>query len=1108
MMRDDSNCPPPERLAMFVEGRISGEERSRVIAHLAGCAACRDAAAAAVAFEEEFGASIRPLRPRNRRSTAAMAAAIAAVVAASACLILRPPSSRLGPVISAAGALSNRPFTARLSDFGWTPPPVTTRDASSTPKSDPQWLKLQGAAGDILGSAKSDAHDVGVARLLSGDTNGSLDALQKSANAEPKNPSHWSDLAAAWLADAERRNSHESALHALAAADHALSLQPAEPVALFNRALALEQLQLRAEARQAWEHYVAADPKSKWSNEAVEHLRKLKTASQGDLWKKHLPLIDDVVEQKNESDLAQLVRDFPQQSRTWGETIFLADWAKTRTQKQPTEHALTKARMLGAALQKLSGESMLADSVAAIDDAIAHHDEARLDLLAKGHTDYTNARRLYSFSVGRPGEALPLLEKSIDELQRAKSPLHLVARYYRANMLYDTNDVDGARTQLESLSGSFDATRFRALSAQIGWELGLCRLTRGEFAAARDTFAPALHTFEALHENENSAGMQFLLAESLDFLGESEQSWAHRVEGFRLHDLSGNDTLRQAALAAITRSLFRRNDLDAARSMAGVALESAERLKQPLLQADAYFQPASAAHHAGDDASALRDVASGFGVSGRIDDSELRKRSRADLAFARALARSKSDPAQALNDLADARNFYTANRNQLFLPRIDLERGRLLRSLQRLDEARGAFDSALLQLEQQRNRIAEWNSQAAMFAVGADDVLDEIVRTDRDRGQLADAFKAVERNRARPFVELMAARQRRNAPNESLEALQRQLTPSDAVIAFYATNDGIAAQVVRRDRHAERFHIAPRSELTETTNELTRTLSEQGDEMATRLAASRLYDLLLTPVANDLNGATHLVIIPDRSMLTIPFAALFDRARGQYAIEKFSLSYAASYSVLTSLQSSAASRGENVVVADPAFDTTRFPSLNRLPEAAQEGETIVRLENGKLLSGVTATPASVGAAVQNARRIHIAAHAIDDPRDPMHSALILAADRRGGLLEAGDVIQWTLVQSPVVILSACSSGRSEVRVRDGVPNIATAFLGAGASSVIATLWPIDDDSTTVRLMSSLHRRLDAGDSPARALQQVQLEALRSKSVSLREWAAFQVLGKS
>jgi len=95
-----------------------------------------------------------------------------------------------------------------------------------------------------------------------------------------------------------------------------------------------------------------------------------------------------------------------------------------------------------------------------------------------------------------------------------------------------------------------------------------------------------------------------------------------------------------------------------------------------------------------------------------------------------------------------------------------------------------------------------------------------------------------------------------------------------------------------------------------------------------------------------------------------------------------------------------------------------------------------------------------------------------------------------------------------VVLSACNSGRGEIRA-EGVVGLARGFLFAGAAATVVSLWSVDDGSTAA-LMKEMYKHLKDGRTTAQALQLAMLHLLESgRDSRWRQplyWAAFLVVG--
>jgi tetratricopeptide (TPR) repeat protein len=117
--------------------------------------------------------------------------------------------------------------------------------------------------------------NLAIAYLVTGDVERAVPALEDAAADVTTDARLLSDLSAAYLVRAARRNDTADLVLARTAAEGALRIDGRLPEALFNRALALERLSLIDEARQAWEDYLKVDASSGWASEAFSRLANL-----------------------------------------------------------------------------------------------------------------------------------------------------------------------------------------------------------------------------------------------------------------------------------------------------------------------------------------------------------------------------------------------------------------------------------------------------------------------------------------------------------------------------------------------------------------------------------------------------------------------------------------------------------------------------------------------------------------------------------------------------------------------------------------------------------------------------------------------------------------
>lgn len=290
----------------------------------------------------------------------------------------------------------------------------------------------------------------------------------------------------------------------------------------------------------------------------------------------------------------------------------------------------------------------------------------------------------------------------------------------------------------------------------------------------------------------------------------------------------------------------------------------------------------------------------------------------------------------------------------------------------------------------------------------------------------------------------------------------------------------------------------------------------------------RLADALLGPVAGRLDAAQRLLVVPDGALHGLAFAALpHPRATARRLLESLPVAHQVSASVHAEL-SRRAVRGRIssvAVFADPttsATNTARYRrEFGRLPatrrEAARVGEVFGA--KARLFLDAAATEPTARREIASASLAHFACHAVVDEALPLDSALLLSpsgADE--GLLQAWEIAEQLRLDSDLVVLSACDTARGGDGGGEGILGLVRALQVAGARSVVASLWRVDDDSAA-ELMARFYTHLATGLAADEALRQAQLELLRGpvtivrdgQSIALRtaeprHWAPFVLIG--
>lgn len=1061
-------CPDAEILAAFAEGRLSGARRDSLITHLDACEECMTEVALAIrAHAREGNVS------RFRRSGWRIAAAAAAFAVVLAGGLLagkawrethRPPIARL----VALAPRSARVVEPRLTGgFAWAAYHGGAR-AQAEPV-DAEQMKLTGVAGELIDRASHDPeaeaqHAAGVALVLVDQPLAAITRLEALAAAS-NDAKVWSDLAAARYAAAG--NLQRTSLYplALAAADRALRIDPALAEALFNRALILERMRLTAEARRAWMRYLEVDRSSPWATEAQTRVARLpvRTTSRFVQDRQGLELA------ATRGDLAgarTLAKGSPESARTFAETEFLGRWgeALARGDAVEGERLLSVARAIGDALAQTSGESLLRDTVAAIDGAA---DAENRTMLADGHALYRRARIAYSrheiVAAGRD------LRSAAALLERAGDPMALTAAYYAASARLAAGDVPGARAELERLRTVIDARpSFIALGARVRWELGRAYQMDDDPQRAVSALGEGASMFRKIGEHTSAALMETLLAGALDSTGKGDDGWNARIRAFAALGADGDPVLLTASLGAARRAELLAGRREAALALARLESSDEHSGGRAADRLDSLVQRGLLEAAAGDDDAAMQSARAAEAVAASFADPAARKREEADAAVAAGAARLRREPRAAIASLTRAIDFYRTHQLNLLLPEPLLLRARAARAL-------GDPDAAARDLEQGMRAVEHDAGERARLGGGVFDaehaLFEDAIRLALDRRDSAGAFAIAER--ARGGVSTIAQVQQLLAGTASV-VLEIATLPEEVVTFAISSRD---ASVSRRAR---------------TRDSLALLAEECLAENGTRAAAA-LYDDVIRPAEPLLTAASEVIVVPDRALQTAPFAALYDSVARKYFVERYPVTVAASASVLGRRPWRPVTSLAAVALASGSSTQTRG-----LPAAGEEIDDIT-----PLYARASALPH--GSAFRSlhdldADVIHIAGHT--QPQAGGGEQALLFGDGERTERVSWKTIAAAPVRADVVVLAACETLRPAASAATRAPSLGAAFAAAGALDVVGTLSTIPDHDARL-LFRAIHRGLAAGAGAAEAVRAAQLEAIRGKGP--RAWRTVAVL---
>ena len=480
------------------------------------------------------------------------------------------------------------------------------------------------------------------------------------------------------------------------------------------------------------------------------------------------------------------------------------------------------------------------------------------------------------------------------------------------------------------------------------------------------------------------------------------------------------------------------------------------------------------------------------------------------------------------------------------------ERGRIALEQDQREEGIRLLTQSVEAIESVRSTIS-FEAAKIGFAGDKQTVYSALIGALAQAGDWQRAFLYAERAKARALVDLLAQRRDLGPPpsaDEKVRELFAHAATVDSSLGFAATDDTVRGIKVVADARDTLSSVAPEAaslisvqkvELAEIASRMSSGESLidyylQGDDLyafvlnnksikglklpAKGLAADvrafrdaidrrdpraqdvgrSLYDRLIRPLLEDIKGAK-LTIAPHGVLHYLPFAALSD-AEG-YLLDRYSLRLIPSADTLVYLRTAQPKKlGKLLALGNPDLGNRALD----LPNAQIEAVKVAAMfPNSRALVRADASKSAVKELGNGFSILHFATHGRFDADAPLSSGLYLAkGSGTDGVLTVSDLysLRWDV---DLVTLSACETGLGKVANGDDVIGLTRGFLYAGARSIVASLWEVDD-AATERLMESFYRNLENNDK-REALRLAQIET-RQQYPQAWYWAAFNILGRA
>jgi len=283
---------------------------------------------------------------------------------------------------------------------------------------------------------------------------------------------------------------------------------------------------------------------------------------------------------------------------------------------------------------------------------------------------------------------------------------------------------------------------------------------------------------------------------------------------------------------------------------------------------------------------------------------------------------------------------------------------------------------------------------------------------------------------------------------------------------------------------------------------------QQPPQQSIRHMLNKLYDLLIAPVQAMLPPQSgYLTIVPYGPLHTLPFHALYNGSR--YLVEDYQVNYLPASSLLKPLarvegfsEDDRGSIGSTTAPQSPLI--FGYSGHGQLQRALEEAKTLASMLGGRCYLEDEATIARLIEEAPGSPIIHIATHGQSRLDAPNFSSVLLA----DGRFNAIDAFSLDLKNCELVTLSGCETGLALIGGGDEQLGLGRAFLAAGTTSLVMSLWPVEDKATS-ELMQLFYQNLLQGKSKVQALRAAQSSLIhRTSSIYTHPyyWAAFRLVG--
>ncbi|HKV40181.1 MAG TPA: CHAT domain-containing protein [Blastocatellia bacterium] len=1006
--------------------------------------------------------------------------------------------------------------------------------------------KLIASASDkLLDAAKQAGEPVssflrGRLLLAMGDTAKALPLLQAAADGSPNSAEVQNDLGVALYASGQ----YENALDRFQAA---LKIRPGMVEALFNLGITYQKLLLRSQAATYFKQLVSSAGDPSWRTEAQQHLSTVSAPVQLRSAKDAIADLADAISKGDDPRQVQIdnrnfytlqlyvTRDLPIQ--------YLE--AESRHDSEAAGKALSQLKQISSLFLNVNHDTFDKD----LTDHLAALTEDQRPIELKMLTEYRDAVR----EVNAGGD-LTAVGKS---LQRLSVKFHLsgneayagLAHCYVGTAYYQAGRYNDSLAAFNDFLARFEGHQWIYQQCVAINQAGVSYSLIGEDSLAIKYCERALALCRQGREPEMKT-LQFL-ADPYWHLGDLDQTLKCLQDSTSLF-LEGDPEFKELAYNYLQMAdVYRLED------RGGLAIQCAKAALDFAHLGNSHYLEAQASSFA----AVLQAAANNFtdaeqSLDGAMSALEATRAGERQYTEPQVLTRAgdvllrEHKPEDAIHRYVKAEGLAAHHEGDISLVVNPLEgMANAYIALGKNSEAHSALKKAIATIENNRNRIQESRNRM-QYLDATQSAFDQMISLDIALGgqSTSEAFQMSEKSRARSLLDEIYSREiggkaePENPPTASTALSKREIPPiglkdiaghvpeDEAVLEYAVTDRGTYIFVITAAGMKVARSPVTAEELGGKVRRYVVSLKARQPVDELKVAAHEIYRDIMAPVVDFAGPLPRLCIIPDKSLHFLPFASLVDDS-GRYLIESRTLTYAPSAAVLLKCFQKDRDKGKYnpetmLAVGNPSFDRTAFPNLADLPSAEGEARQVAGLyKESSLLVGADATKDKFRSALRAREVAHLAVHCVVSESSPWLAALVLAKpsgqktdslnvkiDSSGestGALYLNDIYSLDMPRTRLVVLAACESGLGEYYKGEGIVSVVRPFIAASVPMVVASLWPVESDSTAQLMVAFERMRKNGGKQTASALRDAQCQMINTDAYSHPYyWAAFVAIGSN